>query len=126
MINLGRQNLPGFNPAKQMYFRPCVDYAQKCFQSVEVELLKFHKSSKLYISMEKEREGQYMFKKDGDNELSLKGTQITLSKKELIRKTEIIRALTCIKSSHLFSSTSDDGKIFKEIFPVLEIAISTR
>ena len=90
MINLGRQNLSGFNPAKQMCFQPRVDYAQKCFQLVEVELLKFHESSKLYLSMEKEREGQYIFKKDGDNELSLKGTQIILSKKELIRKAEII------------------------------------
>ena len=40
IINLGRQNLPEFNPAKQMCFQFCVDYGQKCFQSMEVGLLK--------------------------------------------------------------------------------------
>ena len=52
--------------------------------------VKIHKSSKLHISREKEREGQCMCKKDGDNALTLKGTQITLAKEDLIRKAEII------------------------------------
>ena len=40
----------------------------------------------------------------------------------MIRKHEIIRALKCVKSNHLFSSINDDSKIFKETFPDLEIA----
>ena len=36
---IGRQNLPQFKPAKHVCLQPYVDYAQKCFQSVEVELL---------------------------------------------------------------------------------------
>ena len=57
-----------------------------------------------------------MCKKDGDNALSLKGTQITLAKEDLIRKAEIIWALKCVESNHLFWWTSDDSKIFKEIY----------
>ena len=83
---------------------------------------KILKSSKLHISREKEREGQCIFKKDGDNALSLDCTQITLAKEDLIRKAKIIRALKCVESSHSFLSTSNDSKIFKEMFPNLEIA----
>ena len=79
---------------------------------VEVNI---HKSSKLHISGENEREGQCMFKKDRDNTLGLKGTQTSLAKEDLIRKAEIIRALKFVKSNYSFLSTSDDNKIFKEI-----------
>ena len=87
-----------------------------------IALLKIHISRKLHISEEKEREGQCVFKKYGDNALSLKGTQINIAKKDLIRKHEIIRALKGVKSNRSFSSTNDDSKIFKETFPDLETA----
>ena len=76
---------------------------------------KILKSSKLHISREKEREGQCIFKKDGDNALSLDCTQITLAKEDLIRKAKIIRALKCVEFNHSYLSTSNDSKIFKEI-----------
>ena len=76
---------------------------------------KILKSSKLHISREKEREGQCLFKKDGDNAFSLDCTQITLAKEDLIRKAKIIRALKCVESNHSYLSTSNDSKIFKEI-----------
>ena len=75
-----------------------------------------------YIKGEGKRKGQSMFKKNGDNALSLKGTQITLAKGDMIRKTEIIRALKCVESNHLFLSSTADSKIFKEMFPDLQIA----
>ena len=56
-----------------------------------------HICRKLHISREKEREGQCMFKKYGDNALSIKGTQINIATKDLIRKHEIIRSLNCVK-----------------------------
>ena len=83
---------------------------------------KILKPSKLHISREKEREGQCLFKKDGDNAFSLDCTQITLAKEDLIRKAKIIRALKCVESSHSFSSTSNDSNIFKEMFRNWEIA----
>ena len=88
----------------------------------EIAQEKILKSSKLHISREKEREGQCIFKKDGDNSLSLDCTQITLAKEDLIRKAKIIRALKCVESSHSFSSTSNDSNIFKEMFRNWEIA----
>ena len=74
------------------------------------------------MSREKEREGQCMFKKDGDNVLSLKGTQITLANEDLFRKAETIKHSKCFESNHLLLSNSDDSKIFKEMFPNLDIA----
>ena len=81
--------------------------------------VKIHICRKLHISREKGREGQCMFKKDGDNALSLKGTQINIAKKDLIRKHQIIRSLKCVKFNHSFSSTNDDSKIFKETWKLL-------
>lgn len=81
-----------------------------------------HKKSKLHITREKESNGQCLFRKDNDNTLRLKNTQITLSNDELVRKAEIIQALKCVDSNQSFSSTNDDGKKFQEMFPDSEIA----
>ena len=63
-----------------------------------------------------------MFKKDGDNALSLIGTQITLANEYLLREAETIKHSKCFESNHLLLSNSDDSKIFKEMFPDLDIA----
>ena len=88
--------------------------------------VKIHICRKLHISREKEREGQCMFKKYGDNALSIKGTQINIATKDLIRKHEIIRSLNCVKSNHSFSSTNDDSEIFKETFPNWKLLSNTK
>ena len=118
------ENLASIQPCKTDVFSALCTLCSKMFSisGGGIALLKIHISRKLHISEEKEREGQCMFKKYGDNALSLKGTQINIAKKDLIRKHEIIRGLKCVKSNHLFSSTNDDSKTFKETLPDLEIA----
>ena len=78
--------------------------------------VKIHQSSKLHISREKKTEGQCMIKKGGDNALNLKGTQITLAKKDLIRKEEIIRALKCVEFNDSFLSISGTARYSKKCF----------
>ena len=81
-----------------------------------------HANSKLHIARKKETEGQSHFSKDSDNTLRLKGNLIRLTDDELVRKSEIIRALDCVGSNYSFASTSDDGKKYQEMFPDSEIA----
>ena len=115
------ENLASIQPCKTDVFSALCTLCSKMFSisGGGIALLKIHISRKLHISEEKEREGQCMFKKYGDNALSLKGTQINIAKKDLIRKHQIIRSLKCVKFNHSFSSTNDDSKIFKETWKLL-------